>query len=366
MLRNFSLPTGLVFAFVCATTTAAPSVNSITGSIGDDQTIVIDGTSFGTNPMKVEWLGGSTGVIEARTASLGFLSVLSAGWSEDSSLNESRIDSRRAYSGKQSLVFDPAIARHGDGRFGLIYDTGSNFSEIYSSYMAYFDHGSATNGQWKMVRYCYRNSVTDDAVPNAYFANWEGSPGDFLQIHAGGSATNVNWFSNQVLPLSGAWYRVEAYFRPSSQTTTSDGEFWVRTTRASDGQTQTERKTNLKTYQDGETNRYRYIVFQNYMGNGDYDGLTKLWVDDIYVSQTQARVELCTASTWAACTKREIQPPVGWTGNRISVKLNKGGLSSLAGTYLYVVDSSGAANANGFPLASGGKVPAAPTSTTVR
>lgn len=366
MLPNLRLSTGLILALTCAATVAAPSVSSISGSIAEDQTIVIDGSSFGVNPMKVDWLGGSSGVIESRAASAPFLRSAVPGWSEDSSLDDSWVDTRRAYSGTKSLVFDPALARFSGARFGLIYDTGGNFPEVYSSYMVYFDHGAATNGQWKMVRYCYRNSVTDDAVPNAYMSNWEGGPGDFFQIHAGGTASTNNWFTNQVLPLSGAWYRVETYFRPSSQPSASDGEFWVRTTRTSDGSVQTERKTNLRTYQDGESNRYRYVVFQNYMGNGDYELRTKLWMDDIYVSQTQARVELCAASTWAACTKREIQPPVSWTGNRISVKLNKGGLANLAGTYLYVVDSTGAANANGIPLAGGGKVPAAPTEATVR
>lgn len=364
MLRSIAI--GLISTFAAAGTFAAPTVTSISGSVADNQTIVIDGTGFGSNPMNVQWLGGSSGVIESRPTGTSLLSSSLAKWSEDSSLDDSFIDSRRAYSGKQSIVFDPALARYKGARFGLIYDTGGNFGSVYSSYLAYFDHGTATNGQWKMIRYCYRNSVVDDSIPNAYMANWEGGPGDFFYIQAGGADTRQNWFTNQVLPLSGAWYRVEAFFRPSSQTTAADGEFWVRTTRISDNLVQTQRFTNLKTYQDSEANRYRYVVLQNYMGNGDYGLLTKLWLDDIYISEGQARVEVCSSATWAQCTKKEIQPPVTWSGNRISVKLNKGGLNSLSGTYLYVIDSTGTANANGYPLASDGKVPAAPTSMTVQ
>jgi hypothetical protein len=79
------------------------------------------------------------------------------------------------------------------------------------------------------------------------------------------------------------------------------------------------------------------------------------------VSQSQARVELCTASTWAACTNREIQVASTWTDNSITIKLNKGGLASMAGVYLYVTDSTGAVNAQGFRLTDGGKIPSSPT-----
>ena len=75
-------------------------------------------------------------------------------------------------------------------------------------------------------------------------------------------------------------------------------------------------------------------------------------MDDIYISTSQARVEICEAAQWASCRKKEIQYPTAWADGRISVRLNKGGRSSLSGAYLYVVDSTGAANANGYPLSS--------------
>jgi hypothetical protein len=74
-------------------------------------------------------------------------------------------------------------------------------------------------------------------------------------------------------------------------------------------------------------------------------------MDDIYISRTQARVEICDAPQWSACRKKELQYPTAWADGRITVRLNKGARSSLAGAYLYVVDSTGAANANGRPLA---------------
>ena len=72
--------------------------------------------------------------------------------------------------------------------------------------------------------------------------------------------------------------------------------------------------------------------------------------DDIYISPSQARVEICDAPTWAQCKNREIQPASAWSGTSITVKLNRGALASFAKTYLYVVDQTGAMNANGFAL----------------
>lgn len=343
-----------LFVLGAATAQGAPSVTNISGTIADNQVITINGLGFGSNPLQIEWLGGTSGPIESGSNGSVFVSTGRRGWWEDGDSNQAIFDSRRAYSGRQALAFDPALGRHRDGRFGLIYDTGSNFRELYSSYVAYFDSGGATSGQWKMIRWCYTNSVVDSSIPNAYMSNWEGSTSDFFQVHAGGGDSLNHWFeSSQVLPKTGGWYRVETYIRPSSSPTQSDGTFWARTTRVSDGQVQEQRFDSVKNYADGETNRYRYIVFQNYMGNDAYQGTpgpTKVWIDDLYVSQSQARVEICAASTWSQCRNKEIQQPLTWSANQITVRVNRGALSTLSGAYLYVVDSTGAANATGIPL----------------
>ncbi|MCD6288604.1 MAG: hypothetical protein J7M12_05765, partial [Candidatus Hydrogenedentes bacterium] len=55
------------------------------------------------------------------------------------------------------------------------------------------------------------------------------------------------------------------------------------------------------------------------------------------------------ASTWSACTHREIQIPTAWSNDTITFTVNQG--SFPYGTaYLYVVDSTGAWNENGYPI----------------
>jgi len=87
---------------------------------------------------------------------------------------------------------------------------------------------------------------------------------------------------------------------------------------------------------------------------------------DLYVDDTQARVELCGQPTWARCTAREVQPAASWSDNRIVFKLQPGALPG-TGLYVYVVDASGAANANGVPIGTGAaKTPKAPAGLTAR
>ena len=65
---------------------------------------------------------------------------------------------------------------------------------------------------------------------------------------------------------------------------------------------------------------------------------------DYYVATSPARVEIGNASTWAACTKTELQPVVETdflTAQITGVTLDKGAFSTLAGNYLYVIKSDG-------------------------
>src|SRR5216117_1450965 len=60
---------------------AAPSVRGLAGTATNDQTVVITGTGFGTNAMRQEWLGGTTGVVDSLPDNTCFDQIGRAGWS---------------------------------------------------------------------------------------------------------------------------------------------------------------------------------------------------------------------------------------------------------------------------------------------
>ena len=91
----------------------------------------------------------------------------------------------------------------------------------------------------------------------------------------------------------------------------------------------------------------------------------QIYWDELYVDYTRARVEIGDASTWSACTHREIQIPASWSDTLITATVNTGSFPAGSQGYVYVVDASGVANEHGRPLTIGGTpadsiAPAAP------
>lgn len=75
----------------------------------------------------------------------------------------------------------------------------------------------------------------------------------------------------------------------------------------------------------------------------------KFYLDDIYISSTQARVEISTSKVWGG-GDQHIQPPTQWKENEITIQLNTDSLPKEHKLFLYVIDSTGKVNTIGFPL----------------
>jgi hypothetical protein len=74
------------------------------------------------------------------------------------------------------------------------------------------------------------------------------------------------------------------------------------------------------------------------------------YFSEVYIDNTLARVEIGNASTFAACTHREIQIPTKWSGTSVTVTVNRGSFAVGNTVYLYVVDASGVTNSNGYAM----------------
>lgn len=72
------------------------------------------------------------------------------------------------------------------------------------------------------------------------------------------------------------------------------------------------------------------------------------WLEDIYVDSTFSRVMIGDASTYAACTHLEMQPPSAWGSGQVTVTLNIGSFAPNATVYFYAFDSAGSPNTSGF------------------
>ncbi|MBE0598258.1 MAG: hypothetical protein IH614_13400 [Desulfuromonadales bacterium] len=324
-----------------------PYVSGLAGNFSNDQPVTIHGAGFGAHNLQVEWLGGASGHIETAPAGADFASP---GWSFNLDRFKPTYDNSHAYSGTQSIIFDGVNT--GDGRFGLTYDPGAPVTFGYVSWMVYIDTGGAS-GQWKMFRMNWENNV-QDTFPEVVLFNWFGSS-DTLNIRRSKEDITARHYPGR-LPEAGEWVRMELYLQPSSAPGVGDGSVEVWAHRPGQVIEKIADHQNLVTYGPGESRLWRYFVFQNYQGNG-LGGRSRVWMDDLYIQGTRARVEIGNAPTWSACTQREVQKPAAWDDSAITLSLNQGTFAAGQQVYLYVVDAAGNVNEQGYPLVLGAAGP---------
>ena len=66
-----------------------------------------------------------------------------------------------------------------------------------------------------------------------------------------------------------------------------------------------------------------------------------IYIDNIYLDTSWARVELTNNSNYEAATQREIQVPTAWSDGQITFTVNQGTFTSGAPVYLFIHDPSG-------------------------
>jgi len=105
-------------------------------------------------------------------------------------------------------------------------------------------------------------------------------------------------------------------------------------------------RDNMLLRQDPDS-RYSAIIFNHYFSNTDGCG-AMLNTDDIYISDSQARIELGNASTWNSCTVREIQIPTDWESDTVTFNTSLGSFNNGDDVWIYIVDDLGQVNSEGF------------------
>jgi hypothetical protein len=196
---------------------------------------------------------------------------------------------------------------------------------------------------------------------NNWYAEYNGRPtssSSSAQWHINDDGSSLvaagRWGGNATNPMSGVWAKIEVIVRWS---TGSDG--YVRIfdngrqvmnyAGPTDTMSGTARNDAIGGYarMDNQPNNWRYFT-------------------DIYLDYGLARVILGNAATLAGSTIREMQIPSAWSDTSITVSANLGVLSAGQRVYLYVVDSSGAVNAQGYPVLVGSGAPLAPKNVIVK
>ncbi|TBW51584.1 hypothetical protein EZI54_17070 [Marinobacter halodurans] len=196
----------------------------------------------------------------------------------------------------------------------------------------------------------------DNGGSNKFVRIWDQSDGNgtrisWTQMHM--TFNDINGSSpdwGNTLPTPNAWNHMEVFVDADQNLI----ETWLNGNRVHD----------ISTFQKASTSEglnIGLIGFDPSIGD-NYSNLS-FRMTDIYVSLSQARVELSDSSKYDPTSHREVLNVTDWSNNSITADMNLFAFDSLGGLYLYVIDRNGNANQTGFPVCA--KCPGRPKSLTV-
>lgn len=353
---------------------AAVSVTGVTGTLTHGSSVTISGSGFGTKATAAPftWENFETG-----GANLDVLDgVHSWQWYNGNGFTPSvparpHFSTIDAHSGSFCMRNMPPASH---GYFNSEYKTGLNSTTLYFSCWYKFVVTGDTGSSGQPIKFIRMSSTPSDgdpyySVPGKSTFGWTyktssaGVKNYFEQSngYAGGGSEGIpgNEESEVTLnpthspatnePTEGqAWGRVEALVTLSTPGV-SDGTialYWNGHELFNSSTVCTRHANNPS------------IVWDSFiLPSMPQDQGTAQWdtrVDDVYIDTTQARVEIGDASTWAACTHKEVQPATSWSASSAIVTLNRGSFGTSDTAYVYVVDSTGAVNSSGYQITFGG------------
>jgi hypothetical protein len=263
-------------------------------------------------------------------------------------------DGTQAFGGKQAakIEFPLGVYNNATTLGGLDLD------EVYLSYRVFVRNlgGTDPNPQLKLAR--ITGGLGGDPFHGSPIVGttWLGpldATGAMTAYGSGGDADG-NFYGPPV-KIEG-WSRVEHYIKLSHPANAANGQRFTKIDLKGDlsfsgypgghyadpagGTVSTDASAGapMVTLDDKADNpRFHFVQLPFFTRAGQ---LVTVWVDEVYLDTTQARVELGDAPTWGACTKRSPQPAVSWSDESVTIAVNPGDLSGPA--YAFVVRADGA------------------------
>ncbi len=342
---NISNQTSSVSATTNATTSGGdPTIFSVSGISGDGGNVVIGGSGFGVNNLDIHWLGGADGVIEM--TNIGELPSNLYGWQYFNWNDDASVTGSQAHSGLKSFEIPMTSSGYYAGLIRYGHDSRIGFNQdIFISWWTRRIH--VGDGQWKIFRTSYQNSILDTSTPQFKSFDWYHS--NQLFVASGPSTNATDYTYNAHFPSQdNRWYRVDINVHTASGHGVNDGKLtWSLHDPIENLIVHDEIIADVTTFND-DNDYYQWFLWQNYIGNGIIS--STVWIDDPYIQVgTQARVEIADTATWDTNTHREIQIPGSWDSNSINITVNQGSFNSGDTAYLFVIDENGVAS-NGYPI----------------
>ena len=323
---------------------AAPVISNVNGTIVDESSITISGSGFGikTPAEPILWEtfeDGTDGTYLATDPDWpSYLGSANTG---------GKYSSTSPHSG--GLCIYNYVAHDFTG---TAFATNNYFFEesdqIYYSYM-YRHEGTPVgpavqkNGRINSTGNRY-NGDGVVALSDSYVYYDDGDTSFFPSADEG----TGRYFSEDNLGSS-AWTRHQIYGKYSDPSGDANG--FIQVSVGSEEKT----FANIVTRAAGYSFRFNNVILGLMFSNleGYPDTYHHIYIDDVYIDNTRARVEMCEGSLWSNRGACNPQIPSAWSDGSISATVNGSQITDGSIVYAYVIDSSGVVNSSGFPIVFG-------------
>lgn len=347
----------IVLLFLCQAALAAPTITGVNGV----STIVITGNDFGINasPAPIFYDDFDSNDIGRQNTD----TIHDKNASAYGAWNSCTFDAVPTYTNlnqrENSVLssYSHMICNDSNNNHAIL---ETKFSAVHEGTLliSYWERVQNTGLNWEVdggnikdVRILRDTCLSNDS--EAVFAiGWGNvrtplSVNSFMNVWPDTTQTGSQWpgkgTSNLPFPtLTDGTWRHFIIFRKAGTSETEDGSEWIFANDVELINTSAMYNYHAELSPDWTNLRLSYYC-ANYPSSDIY-----FQYDDVFVDDTWQSVWIGDASTWAACTHREIQPATAWAADSITVTANQGSFATLEGTYVYVVDSDGNVNTNGF------------------
>ena len=336
-------------------------INSTVSDIIPGQTITLRGSGFGSKsiPGPLVWdnfEGGSNGLLVFGNSPT--VENMSGNWTWDDYTADTE---RPKYGDGRTRPNSTLSSKHGftgdtyNNSLEIWHTAENTGDEIYFSFYYFYDKLSSNWSRNHKPWIVYGNT---GYFPAAYDGWGNPTNGDGVFRNSvqdeNGEPDETMWSDPNIDQIAGEWIRIEGFLKVSSPFNNNGAwKIWVHRPNASSPRISLEQSDS--SYRTRSSSNYwEQWHFGTYHDNNTTNARADIYLDDIYFDITQARVEICDAPAWSGCTHHEIQIPAGWSDNSIDITVNQGSFSNGQDVFLYVVDSQGSANAQGYPVVLGG------------
>lgn len=322
---------------------AAPTITSTSGEVSNNGTVTITGSGFGTKPTAAPLVFDN---FEVGTPGAKVLTAKATvgQWDTGAGYEVAAYSTAQKYAGNQSAKMSTE-----GGVYNLSMCKNGTFPTIYMDWLVRLHRYDEVSRNWKPWR-VYGNN--DKLQTNALLM----CTSSMMGLDNGGGGGGTWWDSFGAWPQD-RWQHYQVLLKASSTPNAADGVIM----QYIDGQLVSDHKGVNTRAMDAHWDQIRIGHFwaKDAVPECPPNSGADIYLDNVYVDTTWARVELGNAATYNGSTRREIQIPKAWSGTSIQIGVNTGAFAQGAAAYLYVTDAGGAVNASGFPVTIGGAAPAA-------